>query len=173
MHLSQFSNFVYKINIFWQKKYILSEYSGHVCDINNYYKLFATHFFTKFRAKRFDGILFCAQGVMIIASLMFCFATFFSILVHHSRPRTRAVGTGGEGGGARGSITPHPPRFREVRTQLLFSFETFDSFMVRPGRNQVYGACCSAQTACKPVLTSSTMQATDTKILLFQCIYCG
>ena len=38
---------------------------------------------------------------MIIASLMFCFATFFSILVDHSRPHSRAVGTGAEGWGKR------------------------------------------------------------------------
>ena len=35
--------------------------------------------------------------------------------------------------------------------QWDLSFGTFDSFLAGLGRNQVYGACCPAQTAYKPV----------------------
>ena len=41
-----------------------------------------------------------------------------------------------------------------VRTQLLFSFGTSDSFLADLGRNRVYGACCSAQPAYKSVQQS-------------------
>ena len=41
-----------------------------------------------------------------------------------------------------------------VRTQLLFSFGTSDSFLAGLGRNRVYGACCSAQPAYKSVQQS-------------------
>ena len=52
---------------------------------------------------------------------------------------------------------------------LLFSFGTFDSFLVGLGRNQVYlySACCSTQTAHKPVSSSSAKQTTGAKSLLY------
>ena len=39
------------------------------------------------------------------------------------------------------------------------------------GVHMVYDASCSAQMACKPVLTSSTMQATDTKQFYCSNVY--
>ena len=38
-----------------------------------------------------------------------------------------------------------------VRLYTLFCFCTFDSFLAGLGRNRVYGVCCSAQAAHKPV----------------------
>ena len=54
-----------------------------------------------------------------------------------------------------------------LQIRLLFSFVTFDSFLVGLGRNQVNGASCCAQTAHKPVQTSSEKQTTGSKSLLF------
>ena len=55
---------------------------------------------------------------------------------------------------------------KTVRPWLLFSFGTFDSFLAVLVRNQVYVAYCSAETAHKPVLTSSEKQKTGNKSLL-------
>ena len=45
----------------------------------------------------------------------------------------------------------------------VYSFATFDSFMSGLDRNQVYSACCSAQTAPKKVLISLAKQTTDAR----------
>ena len=44
----------------------------------------------------------------------------------------------------------HIIHINTVSCWLYFSFGTFDSFLADLGRNQVYGACCSAQMAHKP-----------------------
>ena len=50
-----------------------------------------------------------------------------------------------------------------------FFFETdvtFDSILAGLGRNQLYDACCSAQTAHKPVLKNLEKQTTGANSLL-------
>ena len=52
---------------------------------------------------------------------------------------------------------------RKHELYLHFSFSIFNSFLCR---NQVYRACCSVQTAHKPVSTSSAKQTKCPKSLL-------
>ena len=52
------------------------------------------------------------------------------------------------------------------KTLATFSFGTCSSFLAGVDRNWVYGACCSPQTAHKPVWTCSAKQTKGTRSLL-------
>ena len=59
--------------------------------------------------------------------------------------------------------------YLDSRLVATFQLGIFDSFLASLGKNknQVYGACCSNQTAHQPVLTSSAKLTTGPKSLLF------